>query len=530
MAEATPINVLNVPFEDIFGVWDDLTKKNTDVRAMRALALWDRFYLLAVLLNRKDMLHSWLYERCREVEASPDGYLDLWARAHYKSTTITFAGAIQEVLRNPDITIGIFSHTSSIAKAFLKQIKQELEKNERLKALFPDILWQNPQTEAPGWSVDSGLIVRRAANPKEATIEAHGLVDGMPTGRHYQLMIYDDVVVPASVSTPEQVEKTTEAWALSDNLGSEHPRKWMVGTRYSFADTYDTIMKRGAAIPRIYPATDDGTFTGKPVLLTQAELDRKIREQGDYVASCQLMQNPIAGAQRMFDPTDLVYYEIRPATLNVYICCDPARSKKKGSDNTAYAVVGIDYAFNKYLLDGFNHKMDLSERWVNLAGLVKKWQRQPGVQKVKVGYEAFAAQADLDYMHEKMREERFHFTIEELMWPREGEGSKVDRVQRLGPDMKEHKIFLPYATNEKQLTKNQQKMVASGQDYRVARPIRRAGDDQRVYDLSEQFVQQVTYFPFSALKDLIDGFSRIYDMEPSAPTSNEQRYYEPSFT
>ena len=37
----------------------------------------DRFYLLVGLLDRTDMKHAWIYDRCREVEASPDGHLDL---------------------------------------------------------------------------------------------------------------------------------------------------------------------------------------------------------------------------------------------------------------------------------------------------------------------------------------------------------------------------------------------------------------------------------------------------------------------
>ena len=51
--------------------------------------------------------------RAAKLQADPDGYLDLWAREHYKSTLITFGLTMQEILTNPDSTIGIFSpHTT----------------------------------------------------------------------------------------------------------------------------------------------------------------------------------------------------------------------------------------------------------------------------------------------------------------------------------------------------------------------------------------------------------------------------------
>lgn len=497
---------------------------------MRWLGRVDRYYLLVKLMGRTDVWHPWLYARCREVEKSPNDHLDLWAREHYKSTIITTAGTIQEILNNPEITVGIFSHTKPIAKAFLAQIKREFETNELLKGLYPDILWSNPAKEAPQWALDAGIIVRRKSNPKEATVEAHGLVDGQPTSRHFKLRIYDDVVVPESVSTPEQITKTTEAWSMSDNLGSADGRAWHIGTRYHFGDTYQHIMETGTVKPRIYPATHNGTVQGRPVLFSQELWDRKVLTQLESTLSCQMLQNPIAGTQRWFDPDDLQVYEARPETVMVYIMIDPARSKKKDSANTAMAVVGIDYQGRKYLLDGFDHKMNLSERWIFMRDLWKKWRVAPGVMGVKVGYERYGAIADLDYFEERIRlEQTTGLDILELEWPADGPGSKDDRVQRLQPDIKSHNFYIPYEPrdDEPDLTDQQKRMIEAGYDYRIARPLIRRDEHGKLYNLTERFKMQVSYYPFTGLKDLIDAVSRIYDMSPRAPEFIDSQILEP---
>ena len=519
------------PFSKVADLWAAVEMQFGN-EGKRWLCLNDRYYLLVRACRRMDAVHPWLYARCREVEADTDDHLDLWARNHYKSTIITFSGLMQEVLKDPEITACIFSHTKPIAKAFLKQISQEFIRNELLLQLFPDILYENPERDSPSWSLDNGLTVKRKSNPKEPTIYASGLIDGQPISKHFKLMVYDDVVTQGSVATPEQIEKTTQSWELSDNLSMIGGRKWYIGTRYSYADTYQTMLERKVATPRIYPATDDGTLDGEPVFLSKSDWEKKIRDQGEATVSCQMLQNPLAGQQKMFNVMDLRVYEVRPDIVNVYIMVDPARSKKKGSDRTAIAVVAMDYAGNKYLIDGFNHKMDLRERWVRTSQMYHRWRRAPGVQYIKVGYESFGAQADLDYFKEQMASPQGggHFEIHELAWPRDGEGSKNDRVQRLGPDFRAHKFFLPHPTQDNALTATQRRMQQTGYDYRISRPIKRKDGENNIYDLSKDFKNQVHFFPFGGKKDLIDAVSRIYDMEPRAPSFKEAGYYEPEFT
>lgn len=542
------------PWEGICDLWE-MIEADLGVAGRAWLGRNDRYFLLTRLLHRMDAFHPWLYARCREVEADPDGYLDLWAREHYKSTIITFAGAIQEIARNPEITIGIFSHTKPVARKFLGQIKKEMEENRDLQETYPEVFWKDPKGQAPQWSEEKGLIVQRKTNPKEATLEAHGLVDGQPTGAHFLLRVYDDVVTLESVNTPEQVDKTTKAWELSDNLGARGEngllRSWHVGTRYSFADTYQTIIDRGALKVRIYAATDNGLIEGKPVFLSLAAWADKRLKQSEAVLACQMLQNPAAGTQAMFSKDWLKFIDIRPSTLNVYIMCDPAHSKKKDSDNTAFAVIGVDAANNKYLLDGFRHKMGLKERWEALRGLRRVWMRQPGVQMVKCGYERYGMQADMEYFKLEMERDKEAFEVIELNWTSDGTKAKDDRVQRLQPDFKGGKFYLamvcqrkvplldgnnrpvlgadgkPVMVMEPYETSNQKKVREGGQSFRIFKPVRAKDHEGNVYSLNKGFLDEYLTYPFSAKKDLIDAASRLYDLEPVPPVLIDESILEP---
>lgn len=513
----------------------------------------DRFFLLTGLLNRIDLIHPWLYDRCREVEADPDGYLDLWARGHGKSSIITFGGAIQEIIVDPEITIGIFSVTRDISAKFLAQIKQEIEGNSELRDTYPDVFWQNPRTEAPVWSTKDGLVVRRKGNPKEATLEAHGLVDAMPTGRHFRLLAFDDIVTERHVSNPDQIRKVTERVELSDNLGvGDGTRKWFIGTRYSFADSYGHLLEHNIVRPRLYPATDDGTLDGTPVFLSAAAWEEKKRAQRTTI-SAQMLQNPIAGNEQTFRTEWLRGYWLRPLTMNVYIMGDPSLGRSKSSDRTAIGVVGIDTLGNKYLLDGVVHRMKLSERWTHLRDLHMKWSRMPGVQLVSVGYERYGVQADTEYFEEQMRLTGYRFEIKELNWTGQvGEQSKKSRVGRLEPDIRQGRFFFPWRVWQPQTTvpgsnqrsdsviwhleegddaihyrhyqgrhQQERQAQAAGERWRLQDPIRRVNEDGDIYDVVRVCFEEIKFFPFSPRDDFVDMLSRIYDLEPRAAVRHE---------
>lgn len=512
---------------------------------MALLGCNDRYFLLTGLCNRVDMIHPWLYDRARELEAEPDGYLDLWARGHGKSSWGTFAGVIQEVFCDPEIRVGIFGNTKDISRPFLSQIKEEFDSNELLHEIYHDVLWENTK-DAPSWAVDKGITVKRKGNPKEATIEAHGLIDAMPTGRHFPLLVYDDIITEKNVTNPDQIRKATERVELSDNLGvGDGTRKWYFGTRYHFGDSYGHLIEHGIVEPRLHPATEDGTLDGKPVLLSQEAWDEKKRSQRSQIAA-QMLQNPIAGQENTFYTKWLRPYWVRPIMMNVYITVDPSKGRTKSSDRTAIVVTGIDTLGNKYLLDGYCHRMPMSDRWKRIRELHEKWSGMPGVQMIKVGYERYGMQVDVEYLEERMRLEKYHFEVIELNWTGQtGEQSKTNRVERLEPDFRQGCFLVPgkvwypspegfvstWAVEEgkEDLTykpmlgahKLELKAKAASEMWRIFDALRRVDEDGNIYDLTRVFFEEFRFWPFSPRRDFLDAMSRIYDLEPIAAVKFE---------
>lgn len=457
------------------------------VEHLRNLYRADLYALLRYGCGRADLEHPWLFERCREVQASPNGHLDLWAREHYKSTIITFGLTILDILNDPEVTIGIFSHTRPVAKAFLRQIKREFEANEHLKGLFPDILWSNPSKEAPKWSEDDGLIVKRQGNPKESTVEAWGLVDGQPTSKHFRIRTYDDVVTASGVTTPDMIAKTTDAWRLSDNLGTVDGVFRIAGTRYHFNDTYGEMLRTQVARPRVYPCTRDGTetFTAEnAVLMSPATLAQKRKTQGPYVFSTQMLLKPQGDESMGFKREWLAYTKGEPKRdgLNVYILVDPANSKRKNSDWTVLVVIGLGADKNYVLLDIIRDRLNLTERADALFTLHEKWR------PLAVGYEQYGLQADIAHIEHLQEERNYRFRI----IPLGGSMPKVDRIRRLIPIFEQGRFYIPQTRF-------------------------RTLYDKTTVNLIDVFVEEeYAAFPVSVHDDILDAIARIEEEDLKA--------------
>ena len=407
----------------------------------------------------------------------------------HNSSIISFALPIQEVLNDSELTNVFFSFNRPMAKGFLRQIKTELERNAALKALHPDVLWADPRREAPKWSEDEGLIVRRKGNPKECTFEAFGVVDGQPTSRHYLRRIYDDLVTFESVRTPEMSLKVTQSWEASLNLAAEGGIERYAGTRWHHNDTYKAILDRGTS-PRVRLATHDGTLTGDLALWDRPTLINKRRTMGEFTFACQIMQDPRAGTVGGFKEAWLKFYDQSKfergqawGEWNRVIIVDPASGKKKENDYTVLTVWGLGADLNWYLIHGERGRFSLSERTDRVFRLHARFAPQI------VGYEEYGMQADVEHIEMEMERRNYRFQIVKLG----GNIPKSDRIRRLQPMWEAGRIYLP--------------RVCPFQDH-----------EGRALDFVKEFLdEEYRDWPVSGHDDMLDCMARMQD--PKLPIS-----------
>lgn len=404
------------------------------IAVYRENSLADLFFLLVFTLKAKYLNNEFMFHMCREVQARPDGYLDLWSRGHGKTSIIGLGLTIFDILHNPRATFGLFSHDAQSSRALLRQIKTEFETSVPLRAAFPDVLYTNPQAESPLWSLQDGIIVRRNGNPREATVEANSILS-LPTGKHYSHLVFDDLVTEESVNTPEQKAKTVSQYGLATALATRQPVMRVTGTFYAPDDAYTWMLDKGTYKPRVVKATHNGEATGKPVFWTDDEFRRQYNSKSEYIANCQLLMNPkMEDVSGFKDEWWQVWPNNNHEGLNFYVIVDPARSKAKTADNTAMWLLGYGSDRNIYVVDHVCDKLSLTEK----ADVLFKWHQSYTV--LKVFYEQVGMQEDIAHMKYRMEQTNYRFPIEELS---PGRRRKEGRINALRAWFEKGRIFFP---------------------------------------------------------------------------------------
>jgi hypothetical protein len=185
-----------------------------------------------------DQWHDPLHNQIElALDAPGNEKLFLVPRGHLKTSIVTVGGAIQQILRNPNIRILIMNGVWDFSRKVLWQIQDLLHDKSQLPAFFGP--FNTPQAT---WTRELITVAQRnSAVAKEPTITTAGLETSL-TGLHFDLVILDDLVNPENVTTREQKEKVLARYRDCKNLLDPGGKLWVVGTRYATDDLYGHIL------------------------------------------------------------------------------------------------------------------------------------------------------------------------------------------------------------------------------------------------------------------------------------------------
>lgn len=194
-----------------------------------------RFLVVDVLgMTRwNDELHGGMV---KHIEAPGDRKLVLVPRGHQKSTIISVCWVVQQLLRNPNESVGIYSAKWGLAKDLLHHIKNIFTQSD-LPHIFGDF-----RTRDGRWTLEEiDIAQKNFLTTKNPSIRTGGL-DGGKTGTHCSIMLFDDPVTPENTTTPEQVRKTIDSFRDCLPLLDAGGKIIVVGTRYSNGDLYGDLI------------------------------------------------------------------------------------------------------------------------------------------------------------------------------------------------------------------------------------------------------------------------------------------------
>lgn len=304
--------------------------------------------------------------------------LILWPRGHFKTTAVV-VDIIQAILNFSDIRILIMRGSIGITKAWLAEIKAHFtgtNPNSHLADYFPefcaplDLDNQMAFTVAPRRNKGLAQATVTVASPKS-----------IKTGTHYDIGFFDDLVNDQNYRSAVLLKKVQQDFFACMPLIDPPFFAVMTGTRYSFGDVYENIMRanvRGewrvsfrtcwadeAQIIPLFPQqpaidrpwTDDqgiGHTGGKLVGFTKEQLDFMRDGDPEMFASQYLNQPMVKGGQR-FPKQLLESCKIRktevPGLSPAIFFVDIASTNSDTADDSCIIVGKNDLQMTQYVVE-----------------------------------------------------------------------------------------------------------------------------------------------------------------------------------
>ena len=201
------------------------------------------FFLNHILKNPVlyEPLHRPLAEWLMPEAWDHDKKILMLPRGHVKSNILTVGYALWCIVRDPNIRVLIYSHKDEDAIKFGEIIGQYILTHDTFRLVYPEVHPDEDRGRRKAWSHHRKLVARKQTELTEATIEIASRNISV-TGRHYDLLIADDLVTKENVASSDQIKRTQEDHELCESLLDPGAQELVLGTRYDWSDEYGRII------------------------------------------------------------------------------------------------------------------------------------------------------------------------------------------------------------------------------------------------------------------------------------------------
>ena len=234
---------------------DSATWNDEDIALIKQASLGNLFFFLKYIAgysgpysNLKEDLHmemcNWRMEAL-EIGSWSAGFVP---RSTYKSSVWTHGAPAWELLRNPDLRIGIFSCILERSLEFMHTFQRTFDNNDMTLALFPDHCTTKAKTRDGRWNDVIAVMPNRSRNYPEPSMKAH-TAGGSTQGIHVDLAVFDDVVGDSQLNSARgataEMERISNWFSSSLRtllISQQTSRVTLAATRYHIDDPYERIM------------------------------------------------------------------------------------------------------------------------------------------------------------------------------------------------------------------------------------------------------------------------------------------------
>lgn len=276
-------------------------------------------------------------------------------RNSYKTTTIIVVGVIWYLLFNPNKTILIMRKDFSSSSQTMFEIVKHYN-SEKIKYLYKRLFNFNLElARQTSFTVELNTKLNIS---KEGNIECAGIYSSL-TGRHYDLIICDDIVNMSDRYSKIIREDTKIKFDELKNVKKQGGKIILTGTQWHKEDLFSHLENQGINIDR-YPIS-------KTNILSQEHIESIKKTMNDSLFACNYELRHINNTDKYFN--DFKYMQFsRYEKSNNYMFVDTAFD---GNDFTAISIIAKKN--EKLIVRGFVYRKNTYDMLDDLIKLYEKY-------------------------------------------------------------------------------------------------------------------------------------------------------------